>query len=664
MVDPNLQGGSRDCLTRLRHSNGETTNSTTVNPTPAPLNMHYQCNNAPATGGTVATVLIHSHGYNGLVDPVTNIDPPEGFEPSPESPTPPPPPIISDVSTLADDSATYRPSSSTSSHASNTSSSLSTSSSNGVLGSGGNQRTGTRTKGSSTQTGDGNNDDSNNSSERNGDEHAPSSALTSRTGPSSEPTFAQASTSQHSNVTNSTTPRRDEARTTNKEASQSTSSSPYRIVSGLNSIYTKITKVFTNSPLSMISTDRCLQEDIPSFAFAHKRTLEKTWKLMDKVVKCCQRPRMNLNNSPPFILEILPETYQHLKLIHTKYTAVTEHPLNDDNYSHVFLKNLQNRCKQTLRLFKEAREDMYDVESEYRHKLTRNTLVFNHILSELKAIFPNGNFIGDKYLITKKESAGDFWKTSFGASVMVEWKCFYHALQKVHSIDSSFFSLHALKQTIDLTCDDYISIFEFDVFTRLFQPWSTLLRNWQILAVTHPGYKAFLTYDELKARLQKHIDKPGSYVYRLSCTKLGQWAIGYVTPDRQILQTIVQNISLSQALTETKFYLYPDGKEGDPSLSELCSAMAGDERNVTVTEEQYEIYCGVGNSFQLCKICFVNDKDIRVEPCNHLLCTSCLIAWQESEGQGCPYCRTEIKETVQITMDLPPKSSSNNSNAQ
>ena len=32
---------------------------------------------------------------------------------------------------------------------------------------------------------------------------------------------------------------------------------------------------------------------------------------------------------------------------------------------------------------------------------------------------------------------------------------------------------------------------------RLFQPWSTLLRNWQILAVTHPGYVAFLTYDEV-----------------------------------------------------------------------------------------------------------------------------------------------------------------------
>lgn len=128
----------------------------------------------------------------------------------------------------------------------------------------------------------------------------------------------------------------------------------------------------------------------------------------------------------------------------------------------------------------------------------------------------------------------------------------------------------ALKSTIDLTCNDYISNFEFDVFTRfvllsctgatgdnkngferrLFQPWTTLLRNWQILAVTHPGYVAFLTYDEVKARLQRYINKAGSYVFRLSCTRLGQWAIGYVTPDGEILQTIPQNKSLIQALLD------------------------------------------------------------------------------------------------------------------
>jgi len=47
---------------------------------------------------------------------------------------------------------------------------------------------------------------------------------------------------------------------------------------------------------------------------------------------------------------------------------------------------------------------------------------------------------------------------------------------------------------------------------RLFQPWPTLLRNWKILAVTHPGYVAFLTYDEVKARLEKFITRPGRFV--------------------------------------------------------------------------------------------------------------------------------------------------------
>ena len=45
---------------------------------------------------------------------------------------------------------------------------------------------------------------------------------------------------------------------------------------------------------------------------------------------------------------------------------------------------------------------------------------------------------------------------------------------------------------------------------RLFQPWSTLLQNWNALAVTHPGYQAFLTYDEVKAKLQPYIQRHGT----------------------------------------------------------------------------------------------------------------------------------------------------------
>lgn len=57
--------------------------------------------------------------------------------------------------------------------------------------------------------------------------------------------------------------------------------------------------------------------------------------------------------------------------------------------------------------------------------------------------------------------------------------------------------------TVKVTCEDIVSCF------RLFQPWNNLLRNWNVLAVTHPGYAAFLTYDEVKERLKKYINKPG-----------------------------------------------------------------------------------------------------------------------------------------------------------
>lgn len=51
---------------------------------------------------------------------------------------------------------------------------------------------------------------------------------------------------------------------------------------------------------------------------------------------------------------------------------------------------------------------------------------------------------------------------------IVPWKVFRQCLHEVHQISSGLEAM-ALKSTIDLTCNDYISIFEFDIFTRLFQ---------------------------------------------------------------------------------------------------------------------------------------------------------------------------------------------------
>ncbi|CAF4517452.1 unnamed protein product [Rotaria sp. Silwood1] len=167
---------------------------------------------------------------------------------------------------------------------------------------------------------------------------------------------------------------------------------------------------------------------------------------------------------------------------------------------------------------------------------------------------------------------------------------------------------------------------------------------------------AFMTYDEVKAILTNYIDKPGSYVFRLSCTRLGQWAIGYVTSQNTILQTIPQTKPLIQSLIDGEregYYKYPNGKNIHIDLSSALRPTESDR--IYVSEEQYAIYCDMGTCFELCKICSVNNKDCKIQPCGHLLCQSCLIAWQNQNSAKppplCPFCRGEIKgfESVVIS---------------
>lgn len=51
---------------------------------------------------------------------------------------------------------------------------------------------------------------------------------------------------------------------------------------------------------------------------------------------------------------------------------------------------------------------------------------------------------------------------------IVRWNIFKEQLWSVHNFEEGMESM-ALKSTIDLTCNDHITVFEFDIFTRLFQ---------------------------------------------------------------------------------------------------------------------------------------------------------------------------------------------------
>ena len=129
------------------------------------------------------------------------------------------------------------------------------------------------------------------------------------------------------------------------------------------------------------------------------------------MVKICQQPKMNLKNSPPFILDILPDTYQHLKLIFSKYEDKLN-TLNENEFFRLFLDNLMNKCKKCIKLFKDGKDKMFDEHSTYRRNLTKLSLVFSHMLAELRALFPGGIFAGESFRITKSDAA-DWWKKSF-----------------------------------------------------------------------------------------------------------------------------------------------------------------------------------------------------------------------------------------------------------
>lgn len=83
------------------------------------------------------------------------------------------------------------------------------------------------------------------------------------------------------------------------------------------------------------------------------------------------------------------------------------------DYFNVFINNLIRKCKQAIKLFKEGKEKMFDENSYYRRNLTKLSLVFSHMLSELKSLFPSGLFAGDQFRITKADAA-EFWKINFG----------------------------------------------------------------------------------------------------------------------------------------------------------------------------------------------------------------------------------------------------------
>uniref|UniRef100_A0A8C4R764 E3 ubiquitin-protein ligase CBL n=1 Tax=Eptatretus burgeri TaxID=7764 RepID=A0A8C4R764_EPTBU len=308
---------------------------------------------------------------------------------------------------------------------------------------------------------------------------------------------------------------------------------------------------------------------------ADRRAIERSRDRLAKALDACseaglQRPQGGTARSLR-LPNVLLALYRLLSALAHRYRDCG-HLLTDNLYLRVFLRNVDSKSRELVRLLTHERGAVLEERSPARRQLTRLSLVLSHIATELSAFFPHGVYEGESVEIRERDAAA-FWTHAFDDRVIVPWKEFLEQISQCHQLDSKH-EVIALQESMDLTCSGWVSVYDYDIFTRLFQPWSFALQSWKALMLSHPGYMAFLTYDEVRTRLQKYQSKPGSYVFRLSCSRPGQWAIGYVAKDGRIVQAVPPpTMPLHEVLQDGAkqgLYLYPDGRCKNVDLSSLC----------------------------------------------------------------------------------------------
>lgn len=374
--------------------------------------------------------------------------------------------------------------------------------------------------------------------------------------------------------------------------------------------------------------------------------------LIEKCLKHIINSDINFKANPPYLPGIL-RNFNHKIIDILKCYENDLGELSKINFFRVSIWTLIKQCKEVLRIIRNVKSAIFDEFSELRQKLTNISILLSHLFHAVVALFPNSCYSPETFRITKSDAA-DWWNSQFGPlTTVVEWNDFFHFFSKINYI-SEVSQIAALRKTINVTGNGFVSIFDFDVFVRLFQPWKNILESWKVIVLEHPGCMSYLTYEQVVQLLKSFrcYPGPGSYVFRFSCTKPGQWAIGYIDFSGKIYQTIVHNKSLAIALFEGEkagIYKFPNGKVHDSSI--LYKLINSPLQNVSVSLEEHEAYCRIDSSFEICKICEQNNKNVKLEPCGHLLCNFCLTKWQKSfRCQSCPFCRLEIKGIEKISL--------------
>ena len=339
-------------------------------------------------------------------------------------------------------------------------------------------------------------------------------------------------------------------------------------------------------------------------------------------------------NQPPIRLPNSSSTFHHSNPLtvltnpfstKNKSTALSKQEICKCIFLSIVTRNLFNHTISGIEKCQEIQpHDFKDRDNRRLKEFNSISLTLQFILHEVKQFVEitkkmsniasstnsTNNKFGQPYRVTK-EDAHQFWIRKFGSeTIIINMNLFFNAFEQKFGKIANSQDKEDLSQHIDITKSGYLSIYSFDTFVRLFSPWKSALKVWESLAKNHKAFKAYMTYDEASHRLSSQKYKPKSYIYRMSTTRSGQWAIAYKT-ENKVLQTIPQSQNLADALIQglgDDLYLHPDGqimsrqqlKEMKDNLIKLADE---DVEEVEIPRDD-TIYTSIGTTFELCKLCY------------------------------------------------------------
>uniref|UniRef100_A0A5F8H5R2 E3 ubiquitin-protein ligase CBL n=1 Tax=Monodelphis domestica TaxID=13616 RepID=A0A5F8H5R2_MONDO len=179
----------------------------------------------------------------------------------------------------------------------------------------------------------------------------------------------------------------------------------------------------------------------------------------------------HLEPSPPSLADLLPQMRGLLRQVAEAQRLAQgglHEPGGASDFLAGYLSNLAQKGQQLAALFPAGSKAFWEGSSR-RRKLTKLSLIFSHMHTELRALFPDGHYCGHTYQLSKPQ-AQEFWRENCGKRCVVPWEEFEALLSSCHPVKPGPMG-QALKSTIDLTVSGHVSVFEFEVFTCLFQVW-------------------------------------------------------------------------------------------------------------------------------------------------------------------------------------------------